>query len=269
MNLEYLEPCRKGHAVKEASLTVFLNSPLKNFKSFESLLDEDLRDLFQRFDVVSSQSVRVNFTRQKSITENLDVIENGFKFTHYENGKAVRVFQGINEENRTYITFQELNYIRWNDFNLLFQKCFSSLSKKGGIIAKAFSLHYIDEFHWNNENDIPYRKIFNKENEVIPEYFLEAKSIDYLLSRNIEDKKNKVELVERLQINGVNTRKSRGSRLMLSHNLSEILNIESEITQFIDSEGFCEKIDYVHKLNKKLLKKLFVQEILDKINYNG
>lgn len=268
--VENLIPCRGKHAVKEASLTVFVDGQITDYQAYRGELEHSLNGKFQRFEIVNAQDVTINF---KDGAQNVQKTESqpvGFKFLAYDQGKLIRVFQGINEKHRNYFTFHELNYVRWKQFSELFESCISAISQLSKYKVKAYSLHFIDEFDWNSTEQIPYDRVFKIDNPIVPKIFFDSNSVDFLMSRNIREKGVYGEnFIERTQINGIYTGKEKGSKIVISHNLTDTIGGDENVYDLITSPNFREKVDNVHKLNKELLSLLLMEAIQKKINLNG
>lgn len=269
--LKSLIPCRENHSVKEAVLTVFVDAPISDVSSFKDLEQHGILEHFKRFELVNQNQFKISL---KHSTPNVDakkVNEVGFKFVDYNDGKSIKVFQGMNEENRFYFSFHDLAYNRWEQFKNLFDTCISLLSKhKGKFHVKAYSLHVIDEFNWIEKSPIPYKDIFRDNNKIIPAIFNESTSIDFLISRNhnVDVTGSTRDGIERIQINGVNNENALKSKLIISHNYTEIMNDTTEALILIQSNEFAKKITGAHKQNKELIKELLNDEVLKIIHYN-
>lgn len=268
-NLKALIPCRANHAIKEAVLTVFVDAPIGDIASFQELEKQELP--FKRFEVINQNQLSITVSGNAPNINSEKLNEVGFKFIDYIEGKPSKVFQGMNESNRYFFSFHDLAYVRWNEFKEMFDKCIQLLSEhKGKFSVKAYSLHVIDEFSWKEKSPIPYKDLFRKNNKIIPEIFYESNRIDYLISRsyNVDDKSTKLDGTERIQINGVSIKDSDHSKLLISHNYTEVMNDSKEAFVLIQSEDFSKKITAAHKKNKELIKELFNDEVLQIINYN-
>lgn len=270
-NLDFLVPCRKDHAVKEAVLTVFIDAPISDVKSFKELEKHGVLDYFKRFEIINQNHFNITLKDNIPNVDSKKVNESGFKFINYIDGKPSKVFQGVNEPNRYYFSFHDLTYKRWNEFKDLFETCINLLGKHmGKFHVKAYSLHVIDEFIWNDKSVIPYSFIFRDGNKVVPVLFNESGGIDFLISRNIanEEPTDSNEAVERIQINGIVNDKILGSKLVVSHNYTEIMNDATEASILIQSDKFAKKITDAHIRNKQLIRELFNDEVLKIINFN-
>lgn len=264
-NLEFLIPCRKDHAVKEAVLTVFVDSPISDIKSFQELEQHGILEYFKRFEIVHQNHFNITLNDNIPNVDAQKLNESGFKFIDYNDGIPSKVFQGMNEPNRYYFSFHDLEYKRWEQFKDLFATCIKLLANhKGKYSVKAYSLHVVDEFNWNNDSPIPYQMIFRNKNKIIPSIFTESKSVDYLISRSTNDGNG----VDRIQINGIYNDIVIGSKLIVSHNYTEIMNDSKEALVLIESEEFAERIAIAHQQNKSLIEDLFNDEVLKIIHYN-
>jgi len=265
MLLEHLIPCRNTHAVKEVTLSIFLDKKIDSIESYESFMSRGLSSFFKRFELIKAH--RINFDMGKnnpSISQSEPTV-NGFQFTNYDNGKPIQVFRGINEDNRVFFSFHELNYVRWVDYRNLFQKCISLIESKSDFKVKAYSLHFIDEFLWNSNKPIPYSDIFSKDNDIIPKTVLNSNSFDMVITKTKEADNG---VTERIQLNGIHNKLGIDSKLVLSHNLSQIVHANEDIIKLIKSNSFMKRIDKLHTINKELLNNIFTSEITKRIKLN-
>jgi uncharacterized protein (TIGR04255 family) len=270
-NLLKLKPCRERHAVKEAVLTVFAKTPIGDFDSFGKLMERGFADYFKKFEILNQAQFQISLNENSQPNFNSTSLSpNGFKFLDFEDGKTVRVFQGLNESSRSYFSFHELNYIRWNNFREIFEKCIQLISDfKGNLEVSAYSLHVIDEFEWQDRSPIPYSDIFRSNNRLIPPIFLESETIDFLISRN-NAKKDKFNSngLERVQVIGSSLNTDYGSKLIISHNFTEVLSASEEAKMLIRSEAFQSIVNDAHRQNKALIQELFSDEVLNLIEFN-
>ena len=269
--LDSLKPCRTDHAVKEAVLTVFIDTPISDVSKFKDLEKYGILKYFKRFEIINQNQIDLTFKDDCPNINSNKILEAGFKYLDYIDGKPSKIFQGLNETNRYYFSFHDFSYIRWAQFKDFFDTCFSMLSKHNKIInVKAYSLHIVDEFDWVGKNNIPYKEIFRKNNKIIPKIFFESQSIDYIFSRNIEiDKQQNIKnSIERIQINGIHREQPLKSKLTISHNITKIMNNSTDALVLIQSDEFTDKIADAHKQNKELIKELFNDEVLEIIHFN-
>lgn len=269
--LGHLKPCRERHAVKEAVLTVFAKSPISDFQKFGELMQSGMSTYFKKFEVVNQAQFSISIDNKSAPNFNsTPLTENGFKFLDIEDGKTVRVFQGLNEDGRSYFSFHELNYTRWNNFRETFESCIKQLQKvKDNIEVSAYSLHVIDEFDWTDSSPIPYNEIFRLNNKLIPTLFTESETVDFLLSRNIPgSKESNSNGIERIQVLGQSTRSAVGSKLVISHNLTEVLNDAEDVFPLIQAPSFTSIVNKAHELNKAMIKDLLNEEVLGIIEFN-
>jgi len=266
MSLDKLFPCREKHAVKEASLTVFLKQPLNDFESFKGILSDDFK-----FELVKEQGVNFQILDGKPKVDTTPLKDVGFKFTQFDgNGKPIRIIQGKNELNRTYIIFHELRYIRWENFKSQFVTSFSAISKVKELLVFGFGLQFVDEFSWNSKDSIPYDDIFKPDNGIVPKILLGSRSVNYQIERNLNIENTEfvsewANFQERIQVKGNSTGSESGSTLLLNHYISDQFDSVNNVSQLVDSAEFIGKVEQVHDINKTLLRNLLVDEILTSI----
>jgi uncharacterized protein (TIGR04255 family) len=233
-------------------------------------MEQGFNNHFKKFEVINQAQFQISLDTNSQPNFNTTPLSpNGFKFINFENDKTVRVFQGLNESDRSFYSFHELSYSRWNNFRDIFNDCIRMISDfKGNLEVSAYSLHVIDEFEWRDNSPIPYSSIFRQNNWLIPPVFLESGSIDFLISRNSPQKENSASNgFERIQVIGNSLNLEIGSKLIVSHNFTEILDTAEDAKMLIQSDSFLHIINNAHQQNKTLIQNLFCDEVLKMIEF--
>lgn len=272
MSLDKLKPCRKGHAVKEASITIFLTHPIEEIERFKGFFDDSLKTLFSKFELVHDQqlSVKLGVNKNPELTHDKEPQLSGFKMIKNQENRTTQVFRGANEPDRSYFSFHDLQYVRWANFKELFNNCLTGIGSMGGFKVKAVAVHFLDEFQWNSSESIPYKKIFKDKGRVLPRIFNESENAEYLLTRSpIKREEVTKVLTDRIQVNGYYNGKESGSKVTISHNLTQFFDSSEDVSTFIESEEFLKEIDYAHNENKNLLRGLLCEELQKRIKLNG
>lgn len=260
---EKIKPINNTHSIKEAVISVFLVNPILKPERFQTLIEGDLSEKFQQFEDVGR--FRLELNQEKGITNpDVQVINNiGFKFSNFEKGRIQRILQGINEEQRTFISYHSLGYSRWKPFLEEFKQSIEALCKiQSDLFVSAYSLHYIDEFFWIDETTpIDLRLIFKEENTTFPKVIFDSKNANYSLitEKEIGD----IKYHDRLEITISSNIKS---FIRISHNITRTLDDIYELNKIVKENKFEEVITMVHESNKLLLKEILTIDILNMIN---
>ncbi len=262
--LDQLIPARKQHSIKEAVISFFLVNSLVKPEGFHTLIKDQLND-FQKFDIIQ----RIGFQfREAEGQETLNKIPSsniGFRFHKFENGQTSAVLEGENQKElgRTHISFHDLDYHRWADFRNNFVKYIQILSDfRSDLFTTAFSLHYIDEFYWTGDGKAPVVQIFNAKSSFLPPVFFESENSVYLITTQKEV--NGFIYYERLEIRIDENRPQ--PLITISHNITQPLNDEIMLADFITDSNQLAVIDQAHNYNKSTLKSIFTSEVCEKIN---
>lgn len=260
---EKIKPINGSHSIKEAVISIFLVNPILKPERFQTLIETELSEDFQRFEDVGRFQVELN--HEKGITNPaVQVFNNiGFKLSQFEKGRPQRILQGINEEQRTFISYHSLGYSRWKPFFEEFKKSIKALSKvQSDLFVSAYSLHYIDEFLWIDEtNSIDLKLIFKDDNTTFPKVIFDCKNANYSLIT--EKEINNIKYNDRLEITLDSNIKP---FIRISHNITRTLDDIYDFKSFVEEEKFEDVITLVHEANKRLLKDILTSDILKMIN---
>lgn len=260
MNLENKIMAVSGsHSIKEAVISVFLANPIIKPERFQTLIEGDFKGKFQQFEPIST--VQFQIKNEKGGFENSppQLLNNvGFKFLNFEKGVPTTVIQGLNESSRSFISYHSLNYLRWDLFYSDCKNCFEILNKlQTDIFVTAFSLHYIDEFLWiDEENNIDTALIFNQSANNIPKEFFNSSNTDFNLTT--ERTEGKYKYFDRLAIKVEPAIKP---LITISHNVTQPLKEVISLSDLIKSNTFNEILTVAHNHNKKLLGDILTPEI--------
>jgi len=258
-----IKPINEKHSIKEAVLSVFIENQIIKPERFRGLLDKELKDDYQHFNVVSNLKFTIKQNNSGIVpASNSETI--GFRFSAFKNGKLDRIFQAINEENRNAISFHCLNYTRWADFFMEFKNLMRSLASfQPGYFVNAISLHYIDQFEWLDDSiAIDPALIFKKETDYLPAEFFRSSKTQFLIVTE-KDFINPFspKVYDRIEI--VVSANDRPI-ITISHNvtvpLSELIDLSS-IADSYNEELFAN----VHKRNKEFLRNILNLDICSMI----
>ncbi len=245
----HIYPVKGKHSIKEVVISLFLLNPILKPERFEELIKSGYKDIFQQFEPVSHFQVQFHKDKGTNKVEFKQEQNAGFKFVSFKDGKVDRVLQGINEPQRTFISFHNLNYVRWEPFFNGYKKHITTLAEvQSDISIKAFSLHYIDELIWIDEKKpIDTSLILKKNKDKIPGDFFTSQNPNFSLvsDKMIGDSK----YLDRLEIRVNSLPKP---SLVISHNVTENLDNEIQLNSLFQSD-FEQKIEDMHSYNKELL----------------
>ena len=253
---EKLKPINQDHSIKEAVIALFLANPLIKPERFQTLIESEFKNTFQRFEPLSQFQFQLN-TQQavENITPQFRA-NAGFKFSSFLKGKNEKVLQGINEPGRTFISYHSLNYLRWetflNDFIDVI-KIVSTLSQD--LFVTAVSVHYIDEFIWVDNTQIDLKYLFNTETKYFPKNFFESTVNNYILTT--ESKTVTGNYIDRLELN---IDHNIGKTINISHNVSQILDDTHSLNDLLSGTQFSKILNEEHIHNKEILGSILSNE---------
>ena len=248
-----------SHSIKEAVISVFLANPIIKPERFQALIEKEFKDKFQQFEAIST--VQIQIKNDKGTLENStpQLLNNvGFKFSNFKKGVPTTVIQGLNESNRSFISYHSLSYSSWDIFFSDCKNCFEILNQlQTDIFITAFSLHYIDEFLWIDEdNVIDTTVVFNKFANNIPKEFFNSSNTDFNLTT--ERVEGKYKYFDRLAIKVEPAIKP---IISISHNVTQPLKEVISLSDLIKSNTFNEILEVAHNHNKKLLGDILTPEV--------
>lgn len=255
-----LKPVSEKHSVKEAVITLFLANPIIKPERFEVLIKDKFKDKFQKFEKVNQ--VQFQFkgneggafeTTPPSILENV-----GFKFQRFEDGKTVTALQGLNEPLRNFISYHSLDYLDWDLFFPDFKNVLTEVANfHSEIFVNAFSLHYIDEFVWDSDEEIEPTHVFNEKSSLLPNEFFSCQLNNYQLTTV---KNDKFKYFDRLEIQVEDRPKK---FITISHNVIHNLNDNFALKNLLESPDLQDMLNHAHLLNKKTLVSILTKEVCD------
>lgn len=253
-----IQPINGNHSIREAVISLFLANPILKPSRFGGLMEGSYVDTFQEFELVTQ--LEVQFQRNAD-GKNAPVfhhhLEAGFKFSAFEKGKPKRVLQGINEAGRTFVSYHNLNYERWEPFYGDYKSQIMALTNiQSDFFINAFSLHYIDELLWiDKENEIDLELILKKDHKKIPLDLFESSNPMFNLTA--EKVIKGVKYYDRLEIQ---VRSNIQPTVVISHNVTESLQEEVQLNDLFSTD-FESKLGDMHDYNKNLLRDILNDEV--------
>lgn len=262
-----IKPISGAHSIKECVLTVFLASELQKPERFQSLIETTLKDKYQRFELIDAIGIHVKHRQniisstESSLSPNI-----GFRLFNYNNGELAYLIQGLNEtESRSYISFHSFQYPGWQLYFNEFSQLVEQLSSKAELNIEAFSLHYVDEFLWNEDEKVNMSEIFNLNSDLLPSSFFENFMVKYVHSSVKEFQQTKY--MDRLEVDFTPHEQFgfKNSSIKISHNSTQVLDNIENIADIIKSDSFKNIINKLHEHNKLVLSNVLKLEVQKQI----
>ena len=258
------EPINGQHSIKEVSITLFLAAPIVKPSRFTELFKTVLREKFHKAEVLNTVEVKLKSNISSNDHKAGTKVNNdaGFKFTRFdESGQPEIIFQGVNEDNRSFFSFHTLSYTRWNAFLKEFQDVIDLIrGELANIYVIAFGLHYIDQFIWNSEDQIDYTLLFKTDSLIIPPKLFES-PIAELLLRYMS---NSGELPHATRIQ-IETEPEEKAVISISHNIIHKLDDISELNSSQGEDVLIRLLNIAHRFNKEDLSSMLTDDVLLKI----
>lgn len=262
--IEKIRPISGNHSIKEAVISVFLANPLIKPERFGQLIESNFKDFFQQFEHVHQFAfeIRNDPSGIRNFPGPSEVV--GFRFLSFEKGARKRVLQGINEQQRSFLSYHSFIYDSWSRFYEDSVKCFQGITElQSDIFINAFSLHYIDEFLWiDPANPIDVGTLFRRDTRYIPSEFFQSSQTTYaLVTERVLDAVTKY--FDRLEI--VVDSKIR-PLIRVSHNITQPLKEPKTLKELLQLEDFGRILTLAHTHNKELLKDVLTKDVARLIN---
>lgn len=260
----------QDHSIKEASAAIFLLSPLDDPRKFVNFSKDNqlLGGTFDKHRIIRKRQQTFN-SEEEDIQPKED-LEAGFSLMQTSTDETVSsIFQGINEsKNRTYISFHELQYIRWANFKARFIQIieeFEPLLKE--YCADAIGLTYKDEFISNNGTPFPYELLFKNNTEYIPSIIFREQNTDAEISLTLNMRKSGYRFLVKLHILPISNEEKVGVRI--NHTAVCVLNTSENadnIPVSFKNTNLMDVLQASHELNKDLLKSILTDEVIETIS---
>ena len=258
---EHIHPYKGNHSVKEAVISFFVQPSILAPEGFRGLLTEDgiIRDNYQKFETIKEVSVDISLGRDTQVKKVNDV---GFKLTGFREGRTSKVIQGLHQATRTVFTFNELEYVSWDDFlNLTIEGARQIAGKLQGHLLRAFSLMYIDEFYFDETASYDARELFNLDSRTLPKGLEDSPLVDYqlVLNKNIGEHGYSDSLG--IKVLDAGERKT----IRIINSLTFPLKNRAEWTDYMGSGVLTELLNSAHQSNKMMLNDILRKEVTEGI----
>ena len=254
-----LHTAHSEHAIKEAVISFTVSPQIVNPTKYIDLINEGqpLYGKYHKFEPLKLRELKV----ETGLDTNTIVSERdaGFKFIAFNEGKACSVIQGLSQPRFGIFTFNTINYKGWKSFKEDSLGAAEGIAKFQDIYTvNAFSLTYIDEFYFDNERDYKPNDLFNLESRNLPKGIEDSDFVDF----NFNLKRHQeYDYFENFSIRVFNECSKKTIRITnnLTFEISPIL-----FTEILKSD--IEKyLDYIHKQNKKTLKDILNENVVELI----
>jgi uncharacterized protein (TIGR04255 family) len=250
------------NSIREAAITIFLANKIIKPSRFNSIItDTPLKEVFQQFQPLKGVNIQIkhsaaDFTSQKDIDN-----DRGFQLLKFEKGERRYIVQGVNEPDRTFYSFHELSYTRWNNFIEIFKKTISEINNfQKGIFINGIGLQYIDEFFWNSEEDFDLSRIMIPAN-YLPQNFIKISGGHLSNMRELQtaDGQKMYDRIEVLVSPDIQ------KTVTISHGQSILFEDILEYNDGIFESHIMKNLNKLHETNKEFLMTTLNQEIKDLI----
>lgn len=250
---------KKENAIKEATISLFLSSPIIKPDRFERIVkDDELSGFFHSFQNIEAFSFSIENVSGTIVNrDNTHKNNAGFRLEKFLDGKPEFVLQGMNQNNRNYFSFHDLSYKRWSNFTENYSKILKAIQKiQSEIFLTGVSLHYIDEFIWVEEGQIDLSKIMIAQN-YLPQNFIKIKNGHLVNTREIESKSDN-KLFDRLEVLLID---NIAKTVTISHNQTLQFNNLIDLKETDNQNKILQDLQQLHDNNKNFLKAVLLPEI--------
>jgi uncharacterized protein (TIGR04255 family) len=261
-------PCNGLHSVKEASVALFVSSPITGIHEFLDFHkgNDNLKEILPESKIVYKVNSKASSTTDyKNISPESSI---GFIIAKVDkNNNLERHFQGINElDNRYFFSYHESAYTRWLPFK---EELSSVLDTFRNLLHDytydGLSLTYTDEYYWDDNQPIDYNLIFRKDTKFIPPIFFEEGNTSSELTSTMNISEKGLNFYVRFNIEPL--QRPEGSVLRIIHTAAYVDEPILLSTFLYDSNSsFKQIIQTAHELNKRVLKELLLESVIDMIH---
>jgi uncharacterized protein (TIGR04255 family) len=259
---EHIHPYKGRHSVKEAVISFYVQQSFVAPEVFRNLLSEDgfIHNLYQRFEPVKEVSVNISLGKD---TTNVNRIQDvGFKFTGFKEGRTSKVIQSINQSTQTVFTFNELEYVSWDEYlplSLGTAKQIAGLLPEHSLMA--FNLLYIDEFYFDKGSSYSSKDLFNLDSRTLPKGLADSPLVDYHLVLNKSVGTQGYTDSLNIKVLDANMQKT----IRIINSVTYPLTRRCEWKTYLESNEVVELLNYAHQSNKQLLNDILNRDIAKEI----
>ena len=252
-----LIPYKGKHSISKITASIIVpQSFLKPEDLFQKINSQEKFNNYQKKGLLKATTFNINNIKNKDFDLSNEETT-GFIFEMYnKTGTLQNIFKLENrKENQSLISFETREYNNWNDFKAEIDKNYSEFSDLFEFYIKAIFLNYKDEFKWNSDEEIPTKKIFNIDSELLNNKFLTSKNGSLLLmSQDTSDKPYPSE--ERTEISFNNDIK----RIVIDHQYANSFKDYMSFNKMTEETNFSTFFEKAHSSNKEMLKDILTEK---------
>lgn len=256
-----LIPIAGNDSLRQVVASVYCHSNLIDPKRFEN----KIKDLsYQKFQIVNANSINIRILKNQ-MNNNVLSKENGFRMTGFDSdGRLRKILQvqekQVDEKAITQFNFHSMKYPKWEKFRdeMIFD--FKEIAKEDNPFIFAISLNYLNEFVWSSEDDISINEIFNDKADFMPNNFFKSQNSSYSIST--EDYKEVYKSIEQLDV--IVSKKN--NKIHINSQLVIEFVKPIKFYNSIEDSSFQQYFESIHFGVKDTLRKLFTEEVKQKIN---
>ncbi len=261
MSDTFLKPFSQNHSIKEAVISIFLVNPIIKPERFQQLIEGGLKDDFHLYENIGAFNIPVKYLANSVLTQPEPLQNIGFKLLGFKNGKIGKMLQGASELNRTYISYHNLLYERWNEYLNDYLRYLEIVSEfQPDIFIKAVSVHYVDEFIWISGSQMDLNKVFNDKAKYMSKAFLESSNVANFIYSTEKSEQDSGLLIERLEIK-VNNKTQKN--ITISHNITKQFDDFKNLSSLLTTEKsfFTDSLQNLHNYNKQILNDILIEDV--------
>ena len=258
---EHIHPYKGKHSVKEAVISFYVQQNEVAPETFRKLLTEDgpVRNFYQKFEIIKEISVDVSLDKDTKVNRVQDA---GFKYTGFNEGRTSKVVQCINQPMQTVFTFNELEYVSWEEYLPISMKVAKQIANLlPGNRLTVFNLLYIDEFYFDEGVSYNAEDLFNLNSRTLPKGLLDSPLVDYhlVLNKKVGDQG----YTDSLNIKVLDTNMCKTIRIINS--VTYPLAKRVGWLDYLESEEVVNLLNHAHESNKQMLNDILNKNIAKEI----
>lgn len=253
-----LRTIQDNHAIKEAVISFTVSPQIINPSSYRTLLNagHPLYGIYHKFEPVRLKEVKIESGLNNRTVES--IIDAGFKFIAFKDGKTSKIIQGLPQPRQALITFNTVDYPGWTQFKEESLTAAKDIARFQPIYqVHAFSLMYIDEFYFDNGSEYNPKELFNLESRNLPRGIEDSDFVDYNFNlRRHHDARN---YFENVSVKVFNEEQKKTIRI------TENLTFEIQVMPLInvlEKSDINNYLDFCHEENKKTLRDILSPQII-------
>lgn len=259
---EFLRLPNEKHAIKEASVSLFLGSPFVQIDGLLNTLKQQFAVDFNQIQGIGGFKIKLegNFAQGSDMSANSEGTGLlGIRAMQVEKGAVTEMLQLQNDVERVVLSFHTLRYNRWADFLAWFQQLAQRMAPLlANMVVVAVSLHYQDELEWTHPTEpLPLAQLYRPNPDYLPNHFFDGAFSELLLT--VPSMLDELNFFDRLHITSLaNNRPVATISHNMVHQFTEVTDLPSLLAQ-------PNKLQFVlqqaHEHNKTVLRGILQPEI--------